>query len=163
MKLKCQHCSSERATLHITEINEDDYAEVHLCYKCAQKYLHESADEPVEKKKALEAAIGDAVSTAVCPQCSTNFEEFRGSGRLGCPFDYEVFREELRPLLENIHGGVRHIGKLPRRLPADARVQSELRQLRQQMQQAIATEDYELAADMRDRIDALERSLGAEP
>jgi protein arginine kinase activator len=85
------------------------------------------------------------------------FEEFRSSGRLGCPHDYEVFREELRPLLDNIHGSLRHVGKVPRRLPADTRRQTQLIQLRQELQQMIAIEDYERAARIRDQIEALDK------
>ena len=51
----------------------------------------------------------------VCPVCQITFLEFRNSGRLGCPYDYEVFRDELMPLLENIHDETRHSGKVPRR------------------------------------------------
>ena len=55
----------------------------------------------------------------VCPVCQITFLEFRNSGRLGCPYDYEVFRDELMPLLENIHGETRHSGKVPRAGPAE--------------------------------------------
>ena len=72
-----------------------------------------------------------------CPHCGIKFVEFRNSGRLGCPHDYQEFREELLPLLENIHGETRHCGKTPRRLPQNKQTQSELIQLRKQLQQAV--------------------------
>ena len=58
-----------------------------------------------------------AADRQVCPVCQTTFLEFRNSGRLGCPYDYEVFRDELMPLLENIHDETRHSGKVPKRCP----------------------------------------------
>lgn len=163
MKLKCQHCTSERATLHITEVENDGFQEVHLCYKCAQKYLHESEESSMAQgapsaAESIASAAESITSNAQCPICKTKFDEFRNTGRLGCPHDYEVFREELRPLLENIHGSTRHIGKLPRRLPADARIQTQIIQLRQELQQAVAVEDYERAASLRDQIESLEKT-----
>lgn len=157
MKTKCQQCN-DRATLHITEIEGDGYNELHLCFKCAQKYLQNSEDgDAVTSSPVPEAEGVKTVSKKPCPVCGITFDEFKSSGRLGCPHDYEAFREDLRPLLENVHGASRHVGKVPRRLPADTRAQTQLIQLRQEMQQAIAVEDYERAARLRDQIDSLDK------
>ena len=59
-----------------------------------------------------------------------SFQEFRNTGRLGCPYDYEVFRDELMPLLENIHEETRHSGKVPKRAPRNSQQQTTLIQLR---------------------------------
>jgi protein arginine kinase activator len=91
-----------------------------------------------------------------CPQCGVKFVEFRNTGRLGCPHDYNEFRAELLPLLENIHGETKHCGKAPRRLPGNKQAQSELLQLRNRLKQAVTKEDYEEAARLRDRIRTLE-------
>ena len=91
-----------------------------------------------------------------CPICGIKFVEFRNSGRLGCPHDYQEFRGELLPLLENIHGETRHCGKAPRRMPRNQQTQSELMQLRNQLKQAVQRENYEEAARIRDRIRKLE-------
>jgi protein arginine kinase activator len=98
------------------------------------------------------------VSNRECPVCGIKFVEFRNSGRLGCPHDYQEFREELTPLLENIHGETKHSGKSPRRLPQSKQTQSELVQLRKQLMQAVNREAYEEAAKIRDRIRKLEES-----
>jgi protein arginine kinase activator len=158
MKQKCQECG-ERAVIHITEITESaEPTSLHFCYRHAQDYLKESEtpanatsatsspDEQVEPESAVE-----------CPVCGITFAKFRETGRLGCPNDYEVFRTELKPLLENIHGNLRHVGKVPKRLPVDTRRQTELIKLRQEIQQAVAIEDYERAAQLRDQIDSLEK------
>jgi protein arginine kinase activator len=63
----------------------------------------------------------------------------------------------LLPLLENIHGDPpRHTGKVPRRLPQNKQMQSELVQLRKQLLQAVNKEAYEEAARIRDSIRKLE-------
>jgi protein arginine kinase activator len=84
------------------------------------------------------------------------FVEFRNSGRLGCPHDYDVFAADLGPLLENIHGDTRHAGKTPRRQPQARQTQSELSRLRRQLQTAVSQEAYEEAAKLRDQIRILE-------
>ena len=84
------------------------------------------------------------------------FVEFRNTGRLGCPHDYARFREDLLPLLENIHGETRHVGKTPRNLPLNRQKEAELVQLRKQLAQAVTKEDYEAAARLRDKIRQVE-------
>jgi protein arginine kinase activator len=159
--MKCQKCT-KAATLHITEIlGEDQVEELHMCEDCAQKYLY----EPQQKNQGGKAAgpAGEeleepAVLNRECQVCGIKFVDFRNSGRLGCPHDYQEFREELAPLLENIHGETRHCGKTPRRLPQSKQTQSELIQLRKQLLSAVNKEAYEEAAKLRDRIRRLEES-----
>ena len=157
---KCQKCT-KAATLHITEIlGEDQYEELHLCEECAQKYLADAQPSPAKGAGGFQAEESEEVGVPgrECPVCGIKFVEFRNSGRLGCPHDYQAFREELLPLLENIHGETRHCGKSPRRPPRDKQTQSELTQLRKQLQQAVNREAYEDAARIRDRIRQLEES-----
>jgi len=161
--MKCQKCS-KAATLHITEvISEEQFEELHLCEECAQKYLYEPQQNKMPTPKSGEA--GQLVETdesglmnRECSVCGIKFVEFRNSGRLGCPHDYQEFREELTPLLENIHGETKHCGKTPRRLPQSKMTQSELVQLRKQLLQAVNKEAYEEAAQLRDQIRRLEES-----
>jgi protein arginine kinase activator len=158
--LKCQKCTKP-ATYHITEVvSEDQYEELHLCEECYHKFFFEpqqgighKGEGPVE-----EGDEASALNQRECPHCGIKFVEFRNTGRLGCPHDYEEFREELAPLLENIHGETRHVGKTPRRLPQNRQAQSELLQLRKQLQQAVTKEAYEDAARLRDKIRQLEGS-----
>lgn len=149
--MKCQQCA-KTATMQITEIHgEDGFEEHHLCDECAQKYLH--AHTP-KKKKIPE--IVDPITEKQCDQCGTKFIDFRNSGRLGCPNDYQVFLAELLPLLENIHGGLRHTGKTPRARPRIKLRQAEIGRLREELREAIQTEAYEDAARLRDRLRDLE-------
>src|ERR1700736_180353 len=161
--MKCQKCT-KAATLHITEVVSDDqFEELHLCEECANKYLYEpqqkgTAQKGTDAGPVEEADEAGSLNQRECPVCGIKFVEFRNSGRLGCPHDYQEFREELAPLLENIHGETRHCGKTPRRLPQNKQTQSELLQLRKQLQQAVTREAYEEAARIRDKIRQLEES-----
>ena len=156
--MKCQKCPNA-ATLHITEIlSEEHVEELHLCEVCAHKYLSEPQPKPAKTTSA--AALDDVEEPAgmnrECEICGIKFVDFRNTGRLGCPHDYEVFRDELVQLLENIHGETRHVGKVPRRLPQSRQTQAELIQLRKQLLQAVHKEAYEEAARLRDRIKQLD-------
>ncbi|HEX3152552.1 MAG TPA: UvrB/UvrC motif-containing protein [Gemmataceae bacterium] len=149
--MKCQQCAKV-ATLQITEVlSEGNFEELHLCDECAQKYLLES----VPKKKKLDGRDSSGSPDKQCEHCGTRFVDFRNSGRLGCPHDYQAFQAELLPLLESIHSSTRHTGKTPRRPSHRVRSQ-ELTRLRKDLQRAITSEAYEDAAAIRDRIRRLE-------
>jgi protein arginine kinase activator len=156
--MKCQNCP-KMATLHITEVvNDAQYEELHLCEDCAQKYLYEPKSEkgatPGEPGSGDEVALGGRE----CEICGLKFIDFRNSGRLGCPHDYTAFQRELTPLLEGIHGGTKHAGKVPRRLPETLQAQQELTKLKKQLFRAVNEEAYEEAARLRDRIRRIEES-----
>ena len=157
--MKCQRCTKQ-ATLHITEVlGEDRFEEVHLCEECAKKYLY----EPQQKKTV--AKVGDAgdgdedlQAGTRCPACGLTFLEFRNHGRFGCPNDYDAFKVDLLPLMESVHGEVRHAGKTPRRAPRTKTAQAELAHLRQQLQSLVNEENYEEAARIRDKIKQMEET-----
>lgn len=161
--MRCQRCPKP-ATLHMTEIlGLKQIEELHFCEECAQKHLYEptlgSPEKLPEPKPAESTSDTDeleALNRIECPQCGIKFKDFRSTGRLGCPHDYEVFKKELIPLLENIHGDVKHQGKSPRRRNPQPGVSSELGTLRKQLHSAIGREDYEQAAHLRDKIRMLE-------
>lgn len=157
--MKCQRCPKQ-ATLHITEVLAGDgFDEVHLCEDCAKKYLYEPQQKKAQAKAEALAALadeGDGLGEKQCGTCGIKFVEFRNHGRLGCPHDYDAFRDDLLPLLESVHGETTHAGKAPRRRPAARPAPPELAQLRQTLQQLVADEQYEDAARVRDQIRRLE-------
>ena len=69
-------------------------------------------------------------------------------------------RDELMPLLESIHGETRHSGKVPKRAPRNTQQQTTLIQLRNEIKRAVAAEDYEAAAKLRDKIKDIEQDQG---
>jgi protein arginine kinase activator len=171
--MKCQKCAKP-ATFHITDVvGKGKHREYHFCDEHARLHLA-PPDEVVEsppiselaKKLALNVGASgtvrepSAADKQVCSVCQITFLEFRNSGRLGCPYDYEVFRDELMPLLENIHGETRHSGKVPKRAPRNTQQQTALIQLRNELKRAVAAEDYEAAARLRDKIKSIETEAG---
>jgi len=168
--MKCQHCEKP-ATFHITEVLGDDGPQVmHLCEAHAKIFLTQgSSSSPsasVTGALVKQLKLGAASATSEsdqkeCPVCGISFFEFRNSGRLGCPYDYTHFQSELEPLLTNIHDGIEHVGKKPRRAAVSATSHAELIQLRRQMEEAVELEDYEKASKIRDAIRGLEQSSDA--
>ncbi|VTR98487.1 UvrB/UvrC motif-containing protein [Tuwongella immobilis] len=156
--MRCERCQKP-AIMHITEIHSDaQYDEHHLCEECWRTY--QTQPEPAAKpapKPANPSGLEEheealALNERQCDHCGIKFVDFRNTGRLGCPHDYEAFQSELVPLLESIHGTAQHTGKKPKRLPETRSLLSELARLRKQLAEAIEQERYETAAQLRDAI-----------
>ena len=167
--MKCQECEKP-ATFHITELTGSEPSELHLCEDHARDYLSHAEPQEEESFTSLAGALAEQLKLGQtaeelarldqqsCPVCGITFYEFRNQGRLGCPNDYSCFAKELEPLLVNIHGDTNHVGKRPKRRPKASESSHELIRMRRQMKEAIEQEEYELASELRDKINALEKS-----
>lgn len=161
--MKCMFCDSP-ATVHLTDIVNKKKREAHLCEKCARErnLLPEQPGPPVDLKalmglmmnplQALAPAAPPPPQDAVCPECGLTYPAFKAEGRFGCRHDYDAFRVALEPLLERVHRATAHVGKLP----AVARRTARLAELRGEMKSAVAAENYEQAARLRDLIRQME-------
>ena len=103
-------------------------------------------------------------TTVRCPGCGMDFATFKRTGRLGCGDCYEAFRPQLEWILEELHGASRHVGNTPDSNMELARSLDEQETLTQQLQEAVAAEEYERAAEIRDKLSELaaENSAPAE-
>ena len=162
----CQVCNKKTATIHLTEISDGVHTEMHLCEHCAieqgvaaktQISINELLSGLLASQPSDDELFGPSEPDAKCPHCGFTLEQFRRQGVLGCPYDYEVFEKALAPLIEKAHNGATsHYGKAPARTPQQTKKQMELANLRQQLDAAVRTEDYELAAKLRDKINEME-------
>jgi protein arginine kinase activator len=160
----CERCKKAQATFHLTNIDRSgEKTERHLCDHCAnEEGLLQSAKSNVDLEELLQNFIttsksgGADLSSLVCDECGISYVEFRNQGLLGCPHDYDVFKEPLARLLERTHGSTQHEGKTPKSLGQPRKAQQDLRRLRRQLDEAVAGEDYERAATLRDKIRELE-------
>ena len=121
-------------------------------------------DEVDELNPELLDALTQAASPKLeCGDCGLSFPDFQKTGRLGCPSCYESFRELLEPALERIHGvgHVTHKGRKPGELRPSKRVAAVRRasDLKSDLERAIAAENYERAAEIRDELAALESEI----
>jgi len=158
--LKCSICNKQ-ATVHLTQIVNNKIHKMDLCESCAQK---KGVTDPqgfsladLLSKTAITQQVEDA--QLVCPKCGLQTSDFRRTGRLGCATCFEFFAPILRPVLEDIHVGVTHVGKVP--LVAVNRQQNyaKLQRLQNSLARAIEEEAYEEAAKYRDQIKLIESNL----
>ncbi len=163
--MKCQQCDKP-ATFHITELTEGKPQEFHLCEDHARQYLTSSSAEPAGvggiAALAQQIAIGQTaeelarLDQQACPVCGITFFEFRSQGRLGCPHDYVCFQTQLEPLIVNIHGESKHVGKRPQATAGGSQDRTQLIRLRRELKEAIDEEKYERASQLRDEIQKIE-------
>ena len=152
---KCEVCGRRRAKIHLTDFVDGKAVQKHVCEQCYKKHggLPE-LDTPSIFQQLIEAVAPQLreLSSKRCPECGTNYLEFRQAMKLGCPNDYEVFGDAMEQLTKRLHNATRHTGKVPLNVDAKVARQKRLQHLKQQMRQAIEKEDYERAALLRDKI-----------
>ncbi len=160
----CQRCKKSQATFHLTDIKETgEKVERHLCDECAEaaglvSQPKVNLNEILTSFIASKGVISE-LSELECPHCGLTFIEFRNRGLLGCPHDYDVFKKPLAAMLERAHDGAKHhVGKAPRSMGTKRVAQQDLVKLRRQLDEAVTAEDYERAAELRDRISGMEKA-----
>ena len=160
----CDICGSGEAVVELTQIVNNEVSTSHLCEKCAAAKGLDTTPEPTNfpltdflAQMGEESTGEERPSTVRCTFCGLTFADFRETGRLGCPHCYATFETQLRGLLRRIHGSTRHVGKVY--LPPDptaSEMEKRLEGLRRKLQRAVDAEDFERAAELRDKIRALE-------
>jgi len=161
--MKCDFCDA-KATVFLTQLIEGQSKKVCLCEKCAQErgvtdptgfsladliLSGLTSATPQAGEKSPPAASG---AIKKCPACGFTLEDLHRVRRFGCAECYTAFREEISPMLRNMHRGASHVGKVPEGLMALQVKHQRLQDLRARLEQAIASENYEEAAGIRDEI-----------
>lgn len=154
----CDACKQQQATVHLTEIVNEQMTELHLCETCAnQKGTQVESHFGLSDLLSGLADFGktqdaEEVATKACPNCGMTYDDFRKVGRLGCSECYPAFKRSLASLLKRIHGSPIHLGKSPTRLVKPSKAKTELATLRRKLEKAIEQEEFEEAARLRDQI-----------
>lgn len=161
----CNICTSQEATIHLTEIVNDQMVEVHLCETCAQEkgtdfktHFHFGdllGDLAGVQQPVLPA--GASAEVIRCPECSLSYEEFAKSGRLGCATCYQGLSQVLLPLIKRVQRSSHHIGKQPGRLSTPEKAVYDLRLLQEKLRKSVEQEAFEDAAKLRDEIKQMEQ------
>ena len=160
--MKCEICNDQEATIHLTQVVDGAVKKVHLCEACAAQSgfdvhgpmsitdvllgMGDAMPEPLPTLKATERS---------CPRCHLRRVDFKKTGRLGCPACYEAFEDQLVPLLRVMHRQDQHKGKIPEREKERVQSTHKLGALQEELEKAIADENYEEAARLRDMIQAI--------
>lgn len=160
----CERCQERPATVHLTKVVNFEKTELHLCEVCA-KQAGSELGILIESNFSFQNLIaglleGDlnlyqqpsAAKPICCQSCGLTFSDFRNNGLMGCGDCYRYFREGMEPLLKKMHGSTTHTGKVPIRTGGKVRLRKEIDDIKRQLQQAVAQEDYETAARLRDEV-----------
>ncbi len=179
--MKCQQCGIKEATVHLVERNAGKQRDLWLCSECAEAEQWRrldavnrepgsgedqpdlpglpEQDELAEVFDSMLGFLGQAAGQPLpaepvkpCPQCGATWHDFHESGRLGCARCYASFRSRLVPLLTAFHRHATHIGRAPGDRNGGGNRLVELSRLRVAMEKAIAAEEFEEAARLRDQL-----------
>ncbi len=165
--MSCEQCHEREAVIHLTQIVNEQVTTLHLCERCAaEKGVESPASVAKTPLGTFLAAMGKGLPEStplartadVCGRCGATLQDFRESGRLGCPECYHAFEAPLRDLLRRLHGSTHHVGERyadqgAAPVPAE---DCSAADIREQLRLAVETENFELAAELRDRLRVLE-------
>ncbi|UCG61791.1 MAG: UvrB/UvrC motif-containing protein [Candidatus Zixiibacteriota bacterium] len=170
----CQDCKKREAQIHLTQIVNNEKASLSLCKECAAaRGFHSPLDNVpfplADILSGMAANLPAATKTSpeetiTCSFCGLTFEDFTRQGRFGCGECYNAFRNRLEPIMRKIHGASLHRGRGPI-LPEGAEETEETVSVREEerleteLKRAIEGEDFERAAELRDKLKTLRESL----
>ena len=166
--MMCEDCGKNSATFHMTEIINGKSKEIHLCEDCASNNEDFSFSSSFTIQDLLAGLLDipgehdfkpNFVEDVSCSSCGTTYEEFKRRGKFGCSNCYDSFREKLLPLFKNIHGHDTHVGKIPKRTGGVIKKRKDINSLKTRLQESVKDEEFEMAAELRDKIKKLEDEI----
>ena len=158
----CQSCKKRTATTYMKQNINGHVTEMHLCSECAAK---QGITDFWNSGFGLDDFWGSLFSepnvrlqadNLRCEGCGRSFAEIAQNGKPGCPTCYQTFYDRLLPTIQRIHGKAQHVGKLPDEADTELKEEQQLKKLKDELSNAVAAQEYEKCAELRDRIKALE-------
>ncbi len=152
--MKCEECGERQAQVVMTTVINGESTTRHLCRECLKKYQTGDLQSVLA---AVLSAMAEKKQTPdiTCPRCGETYAEFQKTGLLGCAECYTAFRRELTPLITRVQGRAQHAGRRPPVSEEEQARQTQMEALRSQMEAAVAEENFEEAARLRDALRAL--------
>ena len=159
----CDDCRERDAVVQYTAVKDNSVVQLHLCEQCAaERGVETSVATPKHPlgeflQAVQQQSVPASADAGKCPFCGLTMKDFRATGRMGCARCYVTFEPSMRELLRRVHGNPRHTGRAYRP-PKDEVLEraSVLGELRERLRRAIEQEQFEVAAELRDRIRVLE-------
>lgn len=169
--MTCQKCQQHPAAVRITRIINGEKSELQLCQECAAKMQGDAFQWDTqfpfnllsslfeETEPAIGFSQGDKRPPVDCSTCGQTYKDFRQTGKLGCGECYEIFNAQLAPVIRRIHGSESHTGKIPCRSGEKLTLKKEIGELKKQLRSLVEKEEFEQAAQIRDKIRAIEDKI----
>lgn len=154
----CERCGCTPATVNVKHSENGQVRQLRLCEDCANQMVPPMAPMvDLLLSVGLDGEIGGAPSSAsACPGCGMTMERIRQRHRLGCADCYGHFARELAPMLRDMQPGMEHRGKVPSR----CKTRQKMAALDKELSRAVASQNFERAAVLRDRIRELDNDAG---
>jgi len=162
--VNCERCKKAHATLHLVIVENGANKEAHLCEPCGRKAGICSLNFTIEDllgvpKKAQKLKVRERGRNVRCPGCKLTIDQIKETAKVGCARCYETFPEEFLDFARTYHKADQHQGKVPSTTSSTVLKEAELQRLKSYLDVVVKKEDYEQAAEIRDRIKRLEESL----
>jgi protein arginine kinase activator len=148
----CFLCKKNDATVPLKHVVDGEITDINACEPCAEKHGF-NIQLPIPLLTDFlfgvhsEAAQPDPADDSSCPVCHMNRSDFHKASRLGCETCYETFSDDVKILMDNMHMGNRHIGKIPL-----SRKDEHIAAVRQEIETAEKADDTLWAARLREHI-----------
>ncbi len=162
----CDECGEREVAVRVTHVVDGEAREVKLCERCAAERGIQTSASVAQTPlggflhalwKTSDSGPADAAASGPCRGCGASFADFRETGRLGCADCYVAFEGQLRILIRRYHGSTHHHGRRHVGPGVGDQVSGDLaRGLREQLRLAVTAENFEQAAELRDRLKELE-------
>tara|TARA_R110002096_G_scaffold238581_8_gene430167 strand:+ start:1124 stop:1624 length:501 start_codon:yes stop_codon:yes gene_type:complete len=158
--MECDVCHKDNATVFLTQVVEGQVQKVNLCDECAETKgvtdpqgfnLAELLKGMGEKSTQSKSSRG-----TICPVCGFSQGDFKKTGRMGCSHCYVIFEAGVEGLLNAMHKGTSHLGKVPGQAPEEVKIDNQIGVLQKKLADSIENENYEEAALIRDQLRQLE-------
>lgn len=164
----CQNCKEKNASIHYTQNINGHVTEMHLCKDCAEKAGLMDDSKKIwnpfgisEEETMLDGLLGGIFAppsknriteNPVCPFCGMRIAEFVKNGKAGCAKCYTTFKTSVLPSLQKLHGNTKHTGKIPNGRTVAKTKDKKRAELEALLNKAVAEQEYEKAAEYRDKI-----------
>ena len=155
----CEKCGKNNATVMYTQIINGQKSTLNICSACA------SGESIFDNfGSLLNFGVRPSSQNTVCPVCNMTLSEFSRKGRAGCGECYNTFRSHASAMLKKIHGSAKHVTgeEQAEEKKHEANPKNPLEELKEQLKNAIAEENFEQAAILRDKIREEEKKGDAE-
>ncbi len=172
----CEICKRKEATFFIKETVLGETKTRSLCEDCARKYKDTMLPSNLQIEKLIQSLISfteDELDTKdnkkvtkkqknkKCPKCGSTYDEVVISKVAGCSYCYKTFASDIEELINKFAKDTKYIGtKKSSKKTSSAKTKKDnneiLRDYKKELNEAIKIEDYEKAAELRDKIKELE-------
>ena len=166
----CDECGERPANVFLTKVEGSHLSKSKFCESCAKsKQLGGPFGGELSLDKVVADLLGQVHSQGQeepaapagvapeCPGCGLGYQGFVKHGRFGCARCYEAFAAALPSVFKEVQRGqTEHKGRVPLASRERLDRQRKAVDLGTRLAEAVKSEQYELAAKLRDEIGELE-------